>query len=261
MIGTARRIDSRSSVNRTPTCAIGVMAKAPEAGRSKTRLCPPLLPEQAAAMSAAFLRDTIDNIMLAGRSAPIEAYAAYSPFGSEQLLRAHVGSSTKLLLADGNAPMPDGVEGFGRCLLQAMQDILAEGHTAACLLSSDCPSLPTRLLLEAAEILLAPGERGVLGAARDGGYYLLGLKMPHAQLFRNIAWSTSSVADETRDRAREIGLELKELDIWYDVDDAASLEILIEEREGYAAPRTKEIIALFGLQPQPRFQTQLGRSA
>ncbi len=212
-------------------------------------------------MSGAFLRDTIDNILLAANSAPIEAYAAYSPRGSEQLLRRHVGAQMKLLLADGNTPMPDGVEGFGRCLLQAMQDMLAEGHAAACLLSSDCPSLPTRLLSEATEILLAPGDRAVMGAARDGGYYLLGLKSPHAHLFRNIAWSTSLVAEETRDRAREIGLELQELDIWYDVDDAASLEMLLEEREGYAAPRTKEIIARFGLQPRAQFQSVLGRSA
>ena len=210
-------------------------------------------------MSAAFLRDTIDNIILAGRSAPIEAYAAYAPLGSDPLLRPHVGSSTKLLLADGNAPMPDGVEGFGCCLLQAMQGMLAAGHAAACLLSSDCPSLPTRLLSEAAEILLAPGERGVLGAARDGGYYLLGLKMPHAQLFRNIAWSTSSVAEETRQRAREIGLELIELDIWYDVDDAASLDLLLNEQEGYAAPNTAVVIERLELRSL-RFQTKLGCS-
>jgi rSAM/selenodomain-associated transferase 1 len=234
------------------------MAKAPVAGRSKTRLCPPLLPEQAAAMSAAFLCDTIENIELAGRSAPIEAYAAYSPWGSERLLRAHIGTGTKFLLADGNTTMPDGVEGFGRCLLQAMQDMLARGHAGACLLSSDCPSLPTRLLSEAAEILLAPGERAVLGAARDGGYYLLGLKTPHAHLFRNIAWSTSSVAEETRDRAREIDLEVTELDIWYDVDDAASLDMLLAEQEGYAAPRTKEIIARFGLQPRQNSHAHSG---
>jgi uncharacterized protein len=249
-----------AAIERTHSCAIGVMAKAPEAGRSKTRLCPPLLPEQAAEMSAAFLRDTIENIVLAGCSAPIEAYAAYSPQGSELLLRPHVGMSTKLLLADGSGPAPDGVDGFGLCLFQAIQDMLAQGHMAACVLSSDCPSLPTRLLSQAAEILLAPGEHGVLGAARDGGYYLLGLKTAHAQLFKDIAWSTSSVADGTRARAREIGLELKELDIWYDVDDAASLDILLEEREGYAAPRTAEAIARLGLHSS-RFQSKPARWA
>jgi len=201
-------------------------------------------------MSAAFLRDTIENIILASRTAPVEAYAAYSPRGSETILGQYIGEDAELLLADGDAPMPDGVDGFGKCLLQAMQGMLAQGHVAACVLSSDCPSLPTRLLSEAAEILLAPGERGVLGAARDGGYYLLGLKSPHAQLFKDITWSTSSVADETRARAREIGLELTELDIWYDVDDAASLDIFLEEREGYGAPHTANVIERLGLRPQ-----------
>jgi hypothetical protein len=235
------------------------MAKAPEAGRSKTRLCPPLLPYQAAAVSAAFLRDTFDNITLAGRSAPIDAYAAYAPHGSEDVLRPHVGQDTKFLLADGNAPMPEGVEGFGRCLLQGMQGMLSLGHAAACVLSSDCPSLPTRLLCEAVNILLRPGERAVLGAALDGGYYLLGLKTPHTHLFRNIAWSSSSVADETRERAREIGLELTELDAWYDVDDAVSLGLLVMERQGYAAPNSMQIVESLGI--RHHCETDRGRFA
>jgi rSAM/selenodomain-associated transferase 1 len=244
---------------RIATCAIGVMAKAPEAGRSKTRLCPPLLPEQAAALSAAFLQDTFENIRRARRAAPIEAYAAYAPRGSAEALVAHVGMDTKLVLADGAASMPDGVDGFGRCLLQALQGMLFEGHAAACLLSSDCPTLPTRLLHEAAELLLAPGERAVLGAAHDGGYYLLGLKTPHAHLFRNIAWSTSSVADETRLRAREIGLELTELDPWYDVDDADSLGALLAECDGFAAARTMALIEHLGLRHHPAFRPKRDR--
>jgi rSAM/selenodomain-associated transferase 1 len=224
------------------------MAKVPLPGRSKTRLCPPLRPEEAAAMSAAFLRDTFENIALAARIVPFEAYAAYAPRGGEAALRPHVGASTRLLLADGSRTMPDGVDGFGRCLLQAVEDMLAQGHAAACVLSSDCPSLPTRLLSEAAEALMAPGDRAVLGAAHDGGYYLLGLKAPHAHLFRDIAWSTPSVADETRARARDLRLELTELDLWYDVDDAASFQVLLGERDGYPAPRTREMIERLGLQ-------------
>jgi glycosyltransferase A (GT-A) superfamily protein (DUF2064 family) len=232
------------------------MAKTPRAGRSKTRLCPPLLAAQAAQLSAAFLGDTIDNIYLAGCFAPIEAYATYAPQGSEPTLRTHLRADTRLLLADGLTPMPEGVEGFGRCLLQAMQGMLAEGHTAACVLSSDCPTLPTRLLVEAVEILLASGERGVLGAAQDGGYYLLGLKTAHVEMFKDIAWSTSSVADETRDRARQIGLELDELDIWYDVDDAASLARLLDEEDGYPARRTTETIERLGLRRNFHSQTE-----
>jgi uncharacterized protein len=223
------------------------MAKAPQAGRSKTRLCPPLLPEQAAALSAAFLRDTTGNIAEAARSAPIAGYAAYAPLGSEPLFGGHLAEGTDLLLADGSPPMPEDVQGFGRCLLHAIRGMLTLGHEAACVVSADSPTVPTRLLVQAAEMLLAPGDRAVLGPADDGGYYLLGLKAAHAEMFAGIAWSTASVADETRDCARRLGLPLVELAPWYDVDDAPSLRTLLAETEGYAAPVTRAAIDRLGL--------------
>jgi rSAM/selenodomain-associated transferase 1 len=229
------------------SCAVGVMAKAPQAGRSKTRLCPPLTGEQAAAMSAAFLRDTTDSMAAATRQAAIASYAAYAPLGTESLLRPCLAEDTELLLADGSPPMPAGVDGFGRCLLHAIQGMLAAGHAAACVLSSDSPTIPTAFLVQAATLLLAPGDRAVLGPADDGGYYLLGLKAPHAAMFRDIAWSTATVADATRERAREIGLDLVELEPWYDVDDAASLGVLLRESAGYPAPATRAAVARLGL--------------
>lgn len=228
------------------TCAIGVMAKAPRSGRSKTRLCPPLTPDQAAILSAAFLRDTTANILEAAGAAPIAAYAAYAPLDAETLVAPHLASGTRLVLADGGIPAPKAVEGFGRCLLQAVEGMLARGHAAACVLSSDIPTLPTRLLVQAARILLMPGDRAVLGACDDGGYYILGLKRAHARLFADIAWSTDTVAAATRARAREIGLELVELESWYDVDDAASLARLCADRAGYAAPETRSVLARLG---------------
>jgi len=232
---------------RTGSCAIGVMAKTPQPGRSKTRLCPPLLPEQAAALSASFLHDTTSNVAAAARSAPIFPYAAYAPFGTEALLRPHLAEGTELLLADGSPPMPKGVDGFGRCLLHAIQGMLSRGHEAACVLSSDIPTLPTRLLVEAASILLAEGSHAVLGPAEDGGYYLLGLKQAHASLFADIAWSTENVADATRARARQIEVPLIEIDPWYDVDDAPSLGLLLSEQSGYAAPATNAALDRLGL--------------
>lgn len=236
---------------RAAMCAIGVMAKTPQAGRSKTRLCPPLHPEQAAALSAAFLRDTTENIAAAARQAAIIGYAAYTPVGTEPLLRSYLAAGTACIPADGSPPMPQGVEGFGRCLLHAIQGMLTEGHAAACVLSSDSPTLPTRRLVQAAETLLAtPASahgRVVLGACDDGGYYLLGMTAAHAGLFTDIAWSTDSVADATRARARMLGLDLIELEPWYDVDDVASLAVLMAETSGYAAPRTSETIERLGL--------------
>jgi rSAM/selenodomain-associated transferase 1 len=220
-------------------CAIGVMAKAPQPGRSKTRLCPPLSHDAAAALSAAFLRDVTENIALAAREAPIAGLIAFALAGSEKLFDGHLAHGTGMVLADGSPPMPAGVEGFGRCLLHAIQSMLADGYAAACVLNSDSPTLPTALLVQAAQALLRPGERAVLGPAEDGGYYLLGMTAAHAHLFAEIAWSTDNVAAATRMRAAELGLELVELAPWYDVDDHSSLARLLDETGGYAAAGLK----------------------
>ncbi len=241
----------RPGLEAAATCAIGVMAKAPQSGRAKTRLCPPLTADEAASLSAAFLRDTTDTLARAARSAPIVPYAAYAPPGTEGLVAPHLAPGTALVLADGTAQAPAAVAGFGRCLLQAVQGMLDRGHAAACVLSADVPTLPTRRLIEAARTLLAPGDRGVLGACDDGGYYLLGLKRAHAHLFANIAWSTASVADATRARAREIGLDLVELEPWYDVDDAASLARLAAETAGSPAPVTRAALARLAREAVP----------
>jgi rSAM/selenodomain-associated transferase 1 len=210
-------------------CAIGVMAKAPQPGKSKTRLCPPLTPHQAAALSAAFLRDITENIALSARFFPISGYIAYAPAGGESLFDGHLAAGTSLILADGTPAMPAGVDGFGRSLLHAIQAMLALGHGSAVVLNSDSPTLPTSFLCRTAEALTQDGDRVVLGPAEDGGYYLLGMKQAHARLFADIAWSTDSVAETTRARAAELGLEVVELPTWYDVDDHAALTRLIAE--------------------------------
>jgi glycosyltransferase A (GT-A) superfamily protein (DUF2064 family) len=231
------------------TCAIGVMAKVPRPGYSKTRLCPPLRPEEAAALSGAFLRDTTANIAQAARMAPISAYAAYAPAGAEEALLPHLAKGTACLLADGSLPAPHGVEGFGRCLLHAIEQMLAGGQTAACVLSSDTPTLPTEFLVAAATtLLLGDDRRVVLGACDDGGYYLLGMRVPYARLFADIAWSTSTVAATTRARAVELGLDLVELPIWYDIDDAAALERLVRESDAGHASWTRRAIRALGFE-------------
>jgi uncharacterized protein len=237
-------------------CTIGVMAKAPIPGRAKTRLTPLLTPEEAAAMSAAFLRDVTENVRLAARQAPIRGCIAYAPAGAEALFDGHLAEGTGLLLADGSPLLPPRVQGFGRCLLHAIQAMLDQGARAACVLNSDSPTLPTALLIEAAKLVLERPDRVVLGPAEDGGYYLLGMAAPHAHLFEDIAWSTDTVAETTRARARTLGLDLVELAPWYDVDDREAVLRLIEEISApvmdaglapYAAPVTVACLARIGL--------------
>ena len=222
-------------------CAMAVMAKAPRTGDVKTRLVPPLRVDEAAELSACFLKDITANFLAVSERAPVAGFVAYSPPGSESLFRDLVHPNIRLL--------PPRRIGLSYSLLHATEDLLEAGYRGACLVNADSPTLPTSILIEAVEALCAPGDRVVLGPAVDGGYYLIGLKRPHRRLFEDIAWSTERVFRQTLDRAASIGLEVATLPAWYDVDDAASLRWLCGEvlegrqppgcvERGYAAPET-----------------------
>jgi rSAM/selenodomain-associated transferase 1 len=233
-------------------CAIAVMAKAPRPGKVKTRLQPTLTPDSAMALSSAFLRDITENIRLAAREAAIDPWVAYAPAGLEMLFHGMLASGTRLVLADGEIDVPEGVNGFGRSLLHATRALFQRHYQAVCLLNSDSPTLPTAMLVRAAQALATPGDRVVLGPAEDGGYYIIGMKAEHAGLFADIAWSTETVAAQTRDRAAALGLDLVELETWYDVDDNAALQRLLRELSGapteaFRAPATAACLRRLGL--------------
>lgn len=76
----------------------------------------------------------------------------------------------------------------------------------------------------------------VLGPATDGGYTLIGVKRDHPELFADIPWSTSDVFRLTLERAASIALAVETLPIWYDIDDALTLQYLRDEITGSALP-------------------------
>jgi hypothetical protein len=228
----ANRLNGKSVASRDPahapaaaSCGIAFMAKASAPGRAKTRLVPPLTFEEAAVLNTAFLQDVADNVLLAGRDAErhggIAGYAAYGPPGSEDFFHRTLPRGIGLIEAWR--------QNFGDCLLHTIEQIFARGHAAAVVLNSDSPTLPTAFLVETAAALARPGDRAVLGPSSDGGYYLLGLKTAHRHMFENIAWSTDQVAKQTLERAREIGLDVHRLPVWYDVDDIDGLRRLYTE--------------------------------
>jgi rSAM/selenodomain-associated transferase 1 len=206
---------------KSPHCAIAVMAKASVPGQAKTRLVPPLTPEEAASLNTSFLRDIADSLIRASTLANIAPFVAFAPAGSAAFFREILPARVGLL--ETAAP------GLGECLVQAATALLDAGHDCVCLLNSDSPTLPAAYVVAAATALAAPGERIVLGPATDGGYYLIGLKRPHRRLFEDIDWSTERVVAQTLERALELGLAVHLLPAWYDVDDAATLRLLVGE--------------------------------
>ncbi len=235
-------------------CAIAVMAKAPRPGHVKTRLQAVLAPDEAARLGGAFLQDVTSNLRAAAALASIHPFVAYAPAGQEARFDGLLAPGTRLILADGADGDAEEVEGFGRCLLHGIRALLALGYGAACLLNADSPTLPTRLLADAARRLLRPGRRAVLGPADDGGYWLIGMQAAEASLFARIAWSTEGVAAATLQRATEAGLAADVLDTWYDVDDREGLQRLLHELASpaagahpYPAPATTACVDALGL--------------
>ncbi len=227
--------------NSRDICALGVMAKAPIAGAVKTRLVPPLNVQEAAELNLCFIRDMVANIMSVSETQAVAGLVVYTPHGSESAFEGVLPEGFNLLLQRGDS--------LGERLYNATDDLLKEGFSGVCLINSDSPTLPQSILIRACKLLALEGDRVVLGAAEDGGYYLIGLKHAHRNLFEQIAWSSPDVLARTRQRAAEINLKVELLPPWYDVDDAKTLNRLCKElfnskslNGAYAAPHTRAFL-------------------
>lgn len=194
-----------------------VIAKAPAAGRVKTRLTPPCTPEQAAALAAAALADTL---------AAVTAAAA----------------DRRVLVLDGAMRVPAGFDvvaqrgsGLGDRLEAAFADTGGTGFVVA----MDTPQLTPSLLGQALDALECPGVDAAIGATPDGGYWGIGFARPVAGAFDGVPMSTASTYAAQRARLAELGLAVTDLPSVRDVD-------AIEDARAVAAmaPNTRFAAAL-----------------
>ncbi len=207
--------------------AVAIMAKAPQAGEVKTRLSPPLSRADAAELYRRFLLDKIEQVAkLKAASLAI----AYTPATARAFFEE---------MAPGFVLVEQRGAGLGDRLAHCLGELLSRGHQAAMAIDSDTPTLPVGFLQQAVDLLTRPGVDVVLGPTRDGGYYLIGLRAMHRELFEAMAWSTSAVLAETIRRATAKGLQVGCLPTWYDIDTPEDLDRLRAElaAPGDGAPR------------------------
>jgi rSAM/selenodomain-associated transferase 1 len=179
-----------------------VIAKAPVPGRVKTRLSPPCTPEQAAALAAAALADTLAAVDGSACNRRVLA------------LDGHPGS----WVPRGWHVVPQVVGDLGARLDAAV----GETDGPALVLGMDTPQVTSRSLDDAWATLLAPGVDAVLGPARDGGYWTIGVRTPKPGLFDGVEMSTADTGRQQRARLDALGLtvatlaELRDVDTWAD---------------------------------------------
>ncbi len=203
--------------------ALVVIAKAPVAGRSKTRLCPPCTPAEAAMLAEAALRDTL-----------------------AALARAPIAARRVIVLDGSPGPwLPAGFEviaqrgaGLAERLANAFQDVAAP----AFLVGMDSPQVTAGQLAAGLRALDRAGA--ALGLAQDGGYWGIGLRAADPAVFAGVPMSAGSTGVVQLARLRALGLAAVRLSVLRDVDRIADARAVAAR-----APHGRFAAALAKIEP------------
>lgn len=189
-----------------------VFVKHPTPGTCKTRLIPALGADGAARLQHEMTHLLLSRLDRADKQDIGEVELRYSGAEMQDMAR---------LYGAHRSFTPQGSGDLGSRLARALEQSLSECDRAVAV-GSDCPELDAHHIKSAFEALGTADV--VLGPALDGGYYLIAMSRFHADLFRDIPWSTSSVRERTIERARRSGLTVHQLVPLLDVDEPADLE-------------------------------------
>lgn len=215
--------------------AIVIMAKAPRAGRVKTRLAPLLTPAESAELAARFFVDAAS----AARSLAPDLVVAYSPPDGRASLEPLLEGRERarwLEQCDGD---------LGARLHAAFRHAATERFSPVVVIGTDSPTLPLSHLLAARDALARREADLALGPTEDGGYYTVALRRPAPGLFDGVEWSTPRAFEQTARNAARLDLRTLVLPAWYDVDTPADLlrlrdELFDDEDAQRRAPSTYE---------------------
>lgn len=194
---------------------IVIMAKAPRAGLAKTRLIPALGADGAAQLAQRMLQHALGEAIAADLG-PVELCRTPDDDAAWQGIKL---PARLTLSAQGDGDL-------GARMDRVAARVIAAGE-ALLLIGTDCPALNADVLRQTAACLQAADAAMV--PASDGGYVALALQRHDPQLFRDIRWSTASVASEQRARIARLGWSLASLPPLHDIDEPADLQHLPRE--------------------------------
>lgn len=195
---------------------LGLFAKQPVAGQTKTRLQPVYPPARAAEIAAYLIRATVE---LAVSSWPGDIVLYGAPDAEHPLFRELAHDFGIRLAAQRGADL-------GERMLNALRDGLTQRNAVA-ILGCDVPHCGEDIL-DQADHWLAQGHN-VIGPTEDGGYYFIGLSRIYPELFADIPWGTPNVLDRTLGRAAMLGIEFEQLPSLRDIDTAADLWLVSQD--------------------------------
>lgn len=184
-----------------------VFARYPRPGTAKTRMISALGTVGAAALSRDLTRHTLTWVRALARDNALSVEVRFTG-GNESLMRRAFGND--LLFTD------QGPGDLGVRLWRAVEEAFASGAERVVVTGTDCPELRENTIREAYGRL--EHSDLVIGPAQDGGYYLIGLSGPHAEVFRDLPWGAETVFRDTLARAKASKLSVERLQVLRDVD-------------------------------------------
>lgn len=211
----------KPNASRSPSdSALIIFAKAPIPGQVKTRLCPPLTPDEAASLHGSVVLDMLER---SRGTASMDRFVACAPSSDHVFFKILEERHGVRLIAQMG-------DDLGARMARAFADVFALGYRQVLVVGTDLPTLPGSAFGEAVTLLAAHDV--VLGPALDGGYYLIGLGKPSPELFAGIPWSTDRVLPLTQQKAAALGLHTALLPVRRDIDTIDDLMAVIEETGG-----------------------------
>jgi len=212
---------SMSLTNRT----LVIMAKAPRIGSVKTRLAKNLPLQAVTELYRCLLNDTIDLAQALDR---VEVAVMCPSSDFEDLSRA-VAQAVRIVPQTG--------QGLAAGLTCVFARFTNPGQRVIAF-NSDSPHLPASILESAFDVLDTCDL--VVGPTHDGGYFLVGAKASHPDLFSSDGMGTANAIEALLTRARALGLSVHLTDPFYDIDVEADLNKLADELQRIPgkAPRT-----------------------
>lgn len=218
------------------TARLCIMAKTPHAGEVKTRLQPPLNRRQAADVAGALLSESVRRFSNSW-SGPVELWIW--PDRKHPLV-------DDLVQRHGVALFDQARGNLGAKMQAALDRGLRNGCPSA-VIGADIPHVDPEVVT-AAERLLNTG-RAVYGPSSDGGFWLLGLTRPVADVFAGVSWSSDNTGSQTLSRARSLGIDfemvgeaVRDIDTIDDLDRALRQDPALEQAILRKAPDIAPIL-------------------
>jgi uncharacterized protein len=208
-----------------------IMAKAPRVGSVKTRLAETIALPAVTELYRCLLNDTIALAQALNRV----DIAIMCPASDVEYLSSSVAQAVRVVPQTG--------QGLAAGLTCVFAHFTNPGHQRVIAFNSDSPHLPASILVSAFDVLETSDL--VVGPTHDGGYYLVGAKASHPDLFSNDGMGTANALEALLTRARALRLSVHLTDPFYDIDVADDLSQLADELQRIPgkAPRTAKWLA------------------